>query len=92
MGHPDFRVKNKIFASLSTRDGVELGMVKLKAEQQRQFVAAHPAVFEPVTGGWGRQGATYVLLKTARVAEVRSAMTAAWLNTAPKRLIEESGL
>lgn len=92
MGHLDFRVKNKIFATLSTRDGVEWGMVKLKPDQQRQFVSSYSTVFEPVSGGWGRQGATYVLLKAARVAEVRSAMMAAWLNTAPKRLIEKAGL
>jgi hypothetical protein len=61
MGHPDFRMKGKIFATLFWRDE-DWGMVKLKPEQQRRFVAANPGVFEPVKGGWGRRGATQVRL------------------------------
>ena len=89
MGHPDFRVKGKIFATLFTRDGVEWGMVKLKPEQQRQFVATDQEVFAPVKGGWGRQGCTQVRLDGVNEGIVRRAIVAAWLNTAPKRLIEE---
>ncbi len=91
MGHPDFRVKGKIFATLFRRDDLDWGMVKLKPEQQRQFVKSQPAIFEPVKGGWGRQGCTQVQLdavdKTTLPA-VRSALLTAWCNTAPKRLVE----
>lgn len=87
MGHPDFRVNKRIFASVFTRDNVEFGMVKLKPEQQREFVKADPQVFEPVAGGWGRGGATQVNLKTAKKRSLRLALFTAWFNIAPKRLI-----
>ncbi len=92
MGHPDFRVKGKIFATLLPRGDETWGMVKLKPEQQRRFVKDHPEVFEPVKGGWGKQGATQVCLSAADSASLRSAMITAWRNTAPKRLVEEVGL
>ena len=40
-GHPDFRVKGKIFATIWPDEG--WGMVKLTPEQQREFVRAVPA-------------------------------------------------
>lgn len=94
MGHPDFRVKGKIFATLFSRDGAEFGMVKLKPGQQREFIANTSGVFTPCTGAWGRGGATQVRLagvnkKTVKL--VRSAIFTAWGNTAPKRLVEELG-
>ena len=90
MGHPDFRVRGKIFATLFGIDD-ESGMVKLTPEQQEQFVQAEPAVFSPVKGAWGERGATRVYLRHARVAIIRTAMLAAWRNTAPKSLAEEVG-
>ena len=93
MGHADFRVRGKIFATLGPT-GSDWGMVKLKPEQQREFVEAKPKVFQPVKGGWGRQGCTQVCLKAVdkkTLATLRSAMFSAWLNTAPKRLVEELG-
>src|SRR5947199_3289957 len=46
MGHPDFRVAGRIFATLGyPRSG--WGMVKLTPEQQELFVRAQPAVFAP---------------------------------------------
>ena len=53
MGHPDFRVRGKIFATLGYPDEA-WGMIKLKPEQQAVLVHAEPAVFRPVKGGWGR--------------------------------------
>ena len=63
-------------------------MVKLPPEQQETFSKAEPAVFVPVKGGWGRQGATSVRLKAAKKTVVRSALLAAWHNVAPKRLAD----
>ncbi len=88
MGHPDFRVNKKIFASLFTKDDVERGMVKLTPEQQRDFVKSDPRAFEPIAGGWGRGGATQVNLKAAKTTSLRKALLAAWLNVAPQRLTE----
>src|SRR5262245_61013859 len=87
MGHPDFRVRGKIFATLGPKEA--WGMVKLTPDQQALFVRTEPTVFEAVAGGWGRKGATYVHLEAATEPAVRQALVAAWRNTAPKRLAEE---
>ena len=85
MGHPDFRVGGRIFATLGyPRSG--WGMVSLTPEQQELFVRAQPAAFAPVKGGWGRSGATNVRLRAAKKAAVREALSIAWRNRAPKRL------
>jgi hypothetical protein len=84
MGHPDFRVRGKIFATLWPDD--EHGMVKLTADQQAAFVRTEPAIFQPVRGAWGRRGCTSVALRSATELSVRQALVAAWRNAAPKRL------
>ena len=85
MQHPDFRVGGKIFATLGyPRAG--FAMVKLTPEQQGELVHDEPSAFVPVKGGWGRRGATNVQLKNAKKASVRTALVAAWRNTAPKDL------
>jgi hypothetical protein len=89
MGHPDFRVRNKVFATLGYPDK-EWAMVKLTPEQQASFVGAEPEVFAPVKGGWGRRGATNVRIESADEAMLRHALVAAWRNVAPKRLWQES--
>ena len=88
MSHPDFRVANKIFATLGYPDS-GWAMVKLTLEQQHNFVQNYPAMFQPVSGGWGRKGATNIILAKADAATVRLALTAAWRNTAPKKLVAE---
>ena len=67
-GHPDFRVKNKIFAGLAP-DG-KRGTLKLTPDAQEIVVSAKPAVFIPAAGAWGRAGWTYVVLAKATRAEV----------------------
>ena len=85
MGHADFRVGGRIFATLGWPDA-DWGMVKLTPEEQELRVEAEPDVFRPVTGAWGRRGYTNVRLDAASEATLRSALHAAWRNTAPKRL------
>lgn len=87
MGHPDFRVCNKIFATIWPKE--EWGMVKLTPEQQEMLIQAEPKVFIPVKGGWGKKGATNVCLKAAKKAAVQQALAIAWRNAAPKRLAEK---
>ncbi len=89
MGHADFRVKGKIFATLWP-DG-EWGMVKLTPEDQRRFVKAKPGVFVPVKGAWGSRGCTQVRLDEVGAGVLRRAIVAAWRNVAPERLVEELG-
>ena len=90
MGHPDFRVGGKIFATLWAGD--RHGMVKLTPKLQERFVKANPDVFEPVNGAWGRQGCTKVTLRAAKVPLLRKALIAAWYNTAPRKLARAAGL
>lgn len=85
MGHPDFRVRGKIFATLGYPEA-DWAMVKLTPEQQEAFCTAEPKVFVPVKGGWGRRGATNVFLRAARVGSLRVALMAAWRNVAPREL------
>jgi hypothetical protein len=87
MGHPDFRVRGKIFATLGPKEA--WGMVKLTPQQQRQFIVAEPDVFVPIKGAWGRKGGTRVELDAATPDNLRDALAAAWRNVAPKRLAEE---
>jgi hypothetical protein len=87
MGHPDFRIRGKIFATLGPDE--DWGMVKLTPEQQASFMWTEPNVFKPVKGAWGKRGCTTVVLDAAEELTVRQALLAAWRNTAPKRLVKQ---
>lgn len=84
MNHPDFRVNGRIFATLG-HPGEGWAMVKLPPEQQGVFVELQPSAFVPVKGGWGRQGATSVLLKNVKEETLRGALTVAWQNVSQKK-------
>lgn len=83
MGHPDFRVHGKIFATLHPDQ--QWGMVKLTLEQQQRFVREAPATFTPEKGAWGVRGYTAVRLDAADVDVLGEAMTLAWQNVSRKR-------
>ena len=85
MGHPDFRVCGKIFATLGY-PGESVGMVKLTPQQQAAFVKADAEAFVPVKGQWGLRGATHVRLRKVRKPALERALMTAWRNTAPKSL------
>jgi|SRR5215813_1769558 len=85
MHHPDFRVGGRIFATLGYPNK-NSAVVKLTPGEQKDFVRTNPEVFKGVKGTWGRQGSTNVYLPAATNAVVNQALTAAWRNTAPKRL------
>lgn len=74
--HADFRVQGRIFASLQP-DGLR-AMVKVPVALQQRLVAAHPGVFAPATGAWGRAGCTMVQLEPAPLDVVREALAEAW--------------
>jgi hypothetical protein len=88
MGHPDFRVRNRIFATLGY-PGPGWGMIKLTPEEQEWLVRAQPDIFTPVPGAWGRSGCTNVRLRPARKSVVRKALMSAWRGRAPKRLAKQ---
>jgi hypothetical protein len=87
MGHADFRVRGKIFATLGPDE--DWGMVKLTADQQAPLVRSQPHGFQPASGAWGRRGCTIVCLREADPSTVLPALIVAWRNTAPKRLVQQ---
>ena len=77
MGCADFRVGGRIFATLAAvTQG--FGNLMLAPEQQAAFVQEAPEVFLPVTGGWGRNGATHVRLALANEDLLTGALRTAW--------------
>jgi len=84
MGHPDFRVHGKIFATLHYPDA-SWGMVKLPPEEQHTLVHAHPKVFVPAQGAWGRRGSTNLRLEAVDSSTLRHALVIAWRNAGAKR-------
>ncbi|WP_378948368.1 MmcQ/YjbR family DNA-binding protein [Mesorhizobium sp. ANAO-SY3R2] len=82
-GKADFRVRNRVYATLpESADAV----VKLTPDQQELLASSEPAIFQPVNGGWGRQGWTRISLAAADEPTLRSALAMAWRNTAPATL------
>ena len=80
MGHPDFRVNSRIFATIHPDH--RAGMVKLTPEQQADFIRDYPGTFAPEAGAWGRGGCTRVALEAGDEEAVGEAMTLAWQNIA----------
>ncbi len=87
MGHPDFRVMTRIFATLHSDD--QFGMVALTPDQQQELIRREPLVFVPESGAWGRSGSTRVQLATVSEDVLGEALTLAWQNAVergePKR-------
>ena len=87
VGHPDFRVGGKIFATLGYPND-EFGVAMLSPEQQEEFVRKDSDSFAPANGAWGKRGSTVIQLETVEADTMRSAVTLAWLKIAPKRLTQ----
>lgn len=78
MGHPDFRVRDRIFATL--HDDQRYGMVKLTPDQQQQFLRHDSGAFMPEAGAWGRSGCTRVEIALVDQETLGEVMTLAWKN------------
>lgn len=77
MGQPDFRVGGHIFATLAMA-GQGYGNLMLSPELQAEFVADAPDLFLPVFGGWGRMGATHIVLAAANEDTLHDALQTAY--------------
>ena len=86
----DFRVRNRIFATLRAADG--RAVLKLSPDEQHLVMATSPGVFEPVKGSWGLKGWTRVVLGCADRQTVHHAMGMAWRSVAPSKLVQVSRL
>ena len=89
LGRPDFRVGGRIFATLWTKE--RRAVVLLSPEEQAMLLAAEPAIFAAVPGGWGRRGATFIVLEAVDETTLTSALRIAWARRAPKRLLAGFG-
>jgi hypothetical protein len=84
MGTADFRVGDKIFATLGKPDS-GWGVVALTADQQALLIETSNA-FVAVPGAWGLRGWTRIKLAAVERAALRRALTMAWEGRAPKTL------
>ena len=89
MNHPDFRLNDRIFATLSAQEK-GCGVLKLTTEQQTAFITDQPQVFSPVQGGWGRMGMTFIHLKEADESIMTGALRTAYTNVQEKQSQKKS--
>jgi hypothetical protein len=89
MNHPDFRLNNQIFATLSAQEK-GCGVLKLTLDQQAAFIADQPNIFSPVQGGWGRMGMTYIHLDHADESIMAGALKTAYQNLHAKQIQKKS--
>lgn len=86
MGHPDFRVSGKIFATLGyPKPGSATIMVS--PLDQDLLMRSHPEAFARAAGAWGRSGSTTVTLRIAPRRAVALALESAWKMRAPKKFV-----
>jgi hypothetical protein len=83
-GHPTFRVRDKMFATLAP-DGSQ-ATVKASRPEQAALVAADPETFG-VPAYVGRHGWVSVRLAGVDPEELRELLVEAWRQTAPRRLV-----
>ena len=89
MNHPDFRLNNQIFATLSAQEK-GCGVLKLTLDQQSAFIADQPHIFSPVQGGWGRMGMTFLHLDHADESIMAGALKTAYNNLKEKQSQKKS--
>ena len=84
-GVADFRVANKIFATLAYQMK-GYGVLLLTPDQQEGMIADAPEIFAPVPNAWGRKGATLVKLSAVNADILKAVLRTCWLRRAPKKL------
>lgn len=88
MGHPDFRVDGKIFATLGHPDDRH-GTLTLSPVDQAILVRTYPDAFTPAAGAWGRAGGTSVVLRHVQKRVLKQALEAAWERRAKRSASSE---
>jgi hypothetical protein len=84
-----FRVKKKIFATLSSEK--QRAMLKLSLTDQSVFCAFDKNIIYPVPGAWGKKGCTYFELSKIKKEMLKDALKQAYCNLAPKSILEKMG-
>jgi hypothetical protein len=84
MGHPDFRVGGRIFATLWP--DLNVAVVRLAIADQAGALQMSPEAL--TLKFWGKSPYLEVNLARANVGLMRALAQAAWRNTAPKKLLQ----
>jgi hypothetical protein len=84
MGHPDFRVRNKIFATLWPDENRAV-IIKVALADQAALVQMHPQAFS--LNAWSHRGALNVHLEHADAAQVQVLLTHSWREIAPRKQV-----
>jgi len=79
-----FRIKQKIFASLA--EPVKRACLKLSVIDQSSFCAFDDTVIYPVPNKWGKQGWTFIELRSVKKEMLADALTTAYCEVAPKKI------
>ena len=82
---PSFRVRGKIFATLSALDARVT--LKLAPADQMALATLNGDAIRAVEGYWGRVGWTEVKLDRTHAEELKGLLLQSWRQVAPKRLI-----
>jgi predicted DNA-binding protein (MmcQ/YjbR family) len=82
-----FRVNKKIFATLDEK--TNRACIMLSPLDQSVFCAFDETVIYPVPNKWGKQGATYVELKTVRKPMLKDALTHAYNKLLAKKVAKK---
>lgn len=85
MGTTDFRVRNKIFATLPAGDRA---VIKVSPADQTALLQMDPKAFS--LNAWSHQGWTNVHLAKIGAGALRGLIENAWRHVAPKRLVAAS--
>ena len=90
-GHPTFRVRNKMFASMGGEDGEEACTFKTEPEEREALMATGEPWFVPAyVGRYGWMGLhlRHPKAATVTVGELAELLTTSWRLIAPKRLVK----
>jgi hypothetical protein len=82
-GHPSFRVREKIFATLWP--GEHRAVLKLRSEDRTDLVKSRPETFS--LNAWSKQGWTDIHLAHITPRECQELLEGAWRVVAPKKII-----
>ena len=83
-GHPTFRVRGKMFATMSAEDAA--ATVKATKEAQAALVGSEPETFS-VPAYVGQHGWVGIRLERVDAEEAIELLDEAWRATAPKRVV-----
>ena len=81
-----FRVKKKIFATLSFEH--HRACIKLSAIDQSVFCSFDNTIIYPVPNKWGKQGWTHLNLKLIRKDLLIDALTTSYLEVSTKKILK----